>query len=130
MSNVEVISQAKHITALCDWAKDIFPLMCYYEGGRGPDDVNYDKAADDQWSEDNPVLPVWRRMESDLARMTDYVQALLMGEGINVPEMFDIPEDAVVFDKGTLSRMVATQFRNAQRESKMDSLLERLSKQK
>ena len=74
----------------------------------------------------NPALPLWNQIENDLCRMTDYVTTLLFASGIDVNDIFDADADELTFKKGTLSRMIGNQFRNALRQSTMDELINSL----
>jgi len=119
----EIIEEARKVTTLLEHAQGVFPTLCYYEGWLSPNDADFDVAVANEWSANNPALPLWNQIENDLCRMTDYVTTLLFASGIDVHDIFDADADELTFKKGTLSRMIANQYRNALRQSTMDELI-------
>jgi len=119
----EIIEEARKVTTLLENAQGVFPILCYYEGWLSPKVADFDRAVANEWSADNPALPLWNHIENDLCRMTDYVSTLLLASGIDVDDIFDAEDGELSFTKGTLSRMISNQFRNALRQSTMDELI-------
>ena len=129
--NGDVLEQSQRMVRLCDFAHALFPVLCYYEGWNTPDQIDYERASSDDWSEDNPALGLWRFMESDLSRMCDYLDAWLVTEGYDLDEVLELKDGEKVFERGTLSRMMASQTKNLVRQSQFDEVMAKiLSKQK
>lgn len=120
----EILTETRKVTALLENAQGVFPILCYYEGWMSPKETDFNKASAGKWSPNNPALPLWNTIEVDLCRMTDYVNTLMYANGIDVEEIFDANEGELAFTRGTLSRMIANQFRNAMRKASMEDLLE------
>ena len=129
MKEIDVLIQAARITQLCDCAHMLFPTLCYYEGWYSPDQIDYSRAVNDQWSEDNPALTLWRFIENDLSRISDYLDAWLMTEGLDLQELLELREGEGVFEKGTLSRMCANNTKNLYRQGQFSDALSKIVKQ-